>query len=516
MSMLEPCETFSKYDVLVEPPFPGSSTDYSLAKHNEHVGNQRFWVLLNMKRKSFGEAHMRHDHNECCRIVDDIIDTVCNQVVPRGRFLVSKNVVVGDGMPVLKWEIMDISVLKLLVHKALEPIDIATPTALTDRQDDVSSFAAMISQEGLSFDNGDSTQTPFAFPPPLSCGNMEDGQKRRRRSSLLRRSNSETMVGMVLDNRKKLHHNASDRRGGIQEEPASWKSVSPARHLNRMDVVFTPSGDALDPCCVTVGNNRLHILSAVRSGQFRGGTIDEQESILDEMVETVYVFWKGRILSGTEGDGYNVMSKEQAREAIRRILSSGTMLNLEASFLASNSQGQCGETGEIDRFRPERVISTSEGGTTRLLGQGIAPLPLTVHLNAKKPPALIEDAQKNQNRALMDLRKQKARNQNASRLMEKLGVRKKTSSPLTSTSGDEVPLFPIGGKMQPSSLGTSSPHGTSHWFPSLNYAGLPRSPLNPTRESTVFSKIDTSAMENLVRELDVSDCNDDFDDPLPL
>lgn len=194
-------DSFSKYDVLVDPPLPGVSVDYSLAKHNEHVGNLRFRVFLTMKQQSYMGARQRNDHDECNRIVAELIDTVCNQVIPRGRFLVSKSVIVDQGEPTLQWEKLDDTVLKSLLHKVLNTNE-TTPGSLS----------GTLSTEGSNMVSPDAVTSrhlppgldvPSVTPSPLVPSNADDGQKRRRRSSLLRRSNSESMVEMVLDNRKK-------------------------------------------------------------------------------------------------------------------------------------------------------------------------------------------------------------------------------------------------------------------------------------------------------------------------
>ncbi len=509
--MQDTVEALSTYDVLVEPPILGVSTEYTLAKPNDHVGNQRFRVLLNMRQLTFGEAYKRQDNDECHRIVDELVDTVCNHVVPRGRFLVQRNMVNSSDTPNMTWEIMDDSLLKSMLHKILRRTEISSTAFLNSCPDEISSFMFDEDEGAAPRENSNgSSRAAFVFPAPLIPMNIDMGHKRRRRSSLLRRSNSETMMEMVLDNRKKLHLNVNDLRGGIKEEPTSWKSSSPAGHLNRMDVVLTPSCNALDPSCITVGNNRLHILSAVRSGQFRSGTLDEQEKILDEMIETVCTFWKGRFLLETEGGGYDEVSKPDAREAMRMILEYASTVNQEANLLEKKYESNFDATGRKTDFGLMNASIVSEVGTEGLMVPGRSRIPfpkqMQVHFNATLPSVLVEDAHKNQNRALMDLKKQKTRNQNASRLMEKLGVKKKNESLAQSTdSSAEIPLFPIGGMVQPSLVGTGRSAGRKNWLASLNVTTSAPSPFNPSRESTVFSKVDMRAMEKL-------DCTDNFDE----
>jgi hypothetical protein len=85
-----------------------------------------------------------------------------------------------------------------------------------------------------------------------------------------------------------------------------------------MDVILTSSRDALDPNSQSVGNNRLHILVAMQSGKYQQATADGREVILDEVIQTVNTFWKGRFL--TESDvGYEELPKDVARNALRSI-----------------------------------------------------------------------------------------------------------------------------------------------------------------------------------------------------
>ena len=82
--------SITNYDVLVEPPsLPGGEGgDYQLAKHKNHVGNNRLDVFLNMHQRSYDEACSKGNYDSCNAIVQKIVDTVCVHCVPPGRFLV--------------------------------------------------------------------------------------------------------------------------------------------------------------------------------------------------------------------------------------------------------------------------------------------------------------------------------------------------------------------------------------------------------------------------------------------
>jgi hypothetical protein len=81
---------FTNYDVLFAPPSSSSLDDgdkvpkYTLINH---VGNRRFLVLLNINRPRYFDADEQGDEAECERIALEIIKTVRQQCVPRGRFL---------------------------------------------------------------------------------------------------------------------------------------------------------------------------------------------------------------------------------------------------------------------------------------------------------------------------------------------------------------------------------------------------------------------------------------------
>ena len=530
-------ETLSKYDVLTQPPVPGVSTEYSLDKHSHHVGNQRFHVLLAINQDSYQKAISKGDFVECNRLVDGLVDTVCNQVVPRGRFLESIGGTIEDTTLELQWRNMDEMTVKSLLHKAL--------TSSRDRfpgnPNDTSASASGDTSTGIEYANDLEAQMPSASSIPSMpdhTEDLDDGQKRRRRSSLLRRSNSESMLGLFLDNRKKLNLNAFDPRGNTQEEPTCWKSTTTLGELSRMDVVFAAERDALDPSCMSVGNNRLHILCAVRSAAFKEGSIEAQEKILDEMIEIVSVFWKGCFRVEVPG-GYQGISSGEARDVMRIILSG------KKTGEQNRRQRHSDSDIEMARFRTMALTGVGNEASTSVSTQHL--------FSSRLPASLMENAQKNQNRALLELKKQKARNQNATELKEKLGVKSKkqqaSEGPNASASTQEQALFPLGGMVQPSmysshpNMGrmststfgyqmngslsslpvasvTSTSGGNFGYQMNGSLSSLPRPSVSRSsfkpRQSSIFGTIDAKMMEDLAAELDDSDYSDDVFDSPPL
>jgi len=259
----------TNYDVLVSPPMPGKSDEYQLDKSKNHAGNNRLEVFLNMHRSSYDSARKLANFGECKNIVDKIVVTVCHQCVPKGRFLVSS---INNNTAEIFWNQMDEQNAKLLLRSILCPIK-----------------------------------------PPSAQPSLEV-KKRRRSSSLLRRSISESMVGAVIDSKKKL----SKLHLGVTQEAPSWMSArAEGLTLRRMDVILTDHGKALDPNSQSVGNNRLHILIAINSSKYQQSSVEEEETILTEIIGTVKI-WTGRFLvQGT--NGYEELPKEDARNSLRSI-----------------------------------------------------------------------------------------------------------------------------------------------------------------------------------------------------
>mmetsp|Transcript_38552 Transcript_38552/g.71070 ORF Transcript_38552/g.71070 Transcript_38552/m.71070 type:complete len:335 (+) Transcript_38552:126-1130(+) len=74
---------FSNYDVLLMPCELNKPVCFA---PGNHVGNQRFRVLLSLYRQRYLQADMFLDQEECSRIVKDVITTVYQKCMPKGRF----------------------------------------------------------------------------------------------------------------------------------------------------------------------------------------------------------------------------------------------------------------------------------------------------------------------------------------------------------------------------------------------------------------------------------------------
>lgn len=526
----------SNYDVLVDAPIPGMSTEFSLAKHKDHVGNNRLQVFLTLYQQSYQTAFQQGNQDECNKLVDKVVDTVCNQCVPRGRFLASQSVVVGNSMPMIQWNQMEAAMIKSLLHRVLKPVESASSTVIGGMAAvGKPEMQTLPSEKTTTSETSETKKEPSIFPPPPIPKGLDDGQKRRRRSSLLRRSASESMVGLVLDNKKKLNLNGSDYSlfGGTQEEPASWKSARSAGQgltsLNRMDVVLTSSRNALDPNSQSVGNNRLHILVAMQSSKYQQGSIEEREAVLDEVIQTVYMFWKGRFM--VDGpNGYEQLDKDEARHAIRSILDMRTgnstipplarfkrhsdPLGGMAGFQSGVMMGINAGGGITGGGEPLGRHSTGSGVRIKSSQLNMKPPPARPNLNSHKQASTsilpsgtgvdLPDVSHLRSMAVKSLQKQKQR-QNIANRLQKMGVTDEESSG-GKESVQRFPVFPLGGKVQPSSFARSSAFANNSRKSTTGFQ---------KRESTVLGKLDASVMEQLVADFDEAEFNEDVDEPLP-
>jgi hypothetical protein len=285
----------TNYDVLVELPSPGlQSGDYQLAKHKNHVGNNRLCVFLNLYQQAYDGASCRVDFNECDRIVDKILDTVCHQCFPRGRFLVSLTSQNGAGVAL--WTNMQEQTAKTLLHKVLQPTTEAKNKTESGKKGD-------------------------------------EGLKRRRQSSLLKCSASEGMVAMDPDDKKKLTRmDEAETDSNIIRNPAQSIISSEIMILNRMDVILATTQDALDPISQSVGNNRLHILMAMQKGQYQLASPSCREKNINEIIQTVKIFWRGRFL--VEGAfGYEEVGEDQAKLALKEIFGVRSQIPLQLPLM---------------------------------------------------------------------------------------------------------------------------------------------------------------------------------------
>ena len=119
---------FSNYDVLLMP----SSTEgvVSFAPGN-HVGNQRFRVLLSLHRSRYLQADKIDDDDMCTKIAKDVLDLVCNKCIPNGRFF--EQVDTDDGNS--NWKELDVNLSTIeLIKQALKNEPTTSPLMSPPKQ----------------------------------------------------------------------------------------------------------------------------------------------------------------------------------------------------------------------------------------------------------------------------------------------------------------------------------------------------------------------------------------------
>ena len=105
---------FSNYDVLL---MPSSTEGVVRFTPGNHVGNQRFRVLLSLHRSRYLQADKIDDDDMCTTIATEVLDLVCNKCIPNGRFF--EQVDTDDGS---SWKELDINLLSTieLIKQALK------------------------------------------------------------------------------------------------------------------------------------------------------------------------------------------------------------------------------------------------------------------------------------------------------------------------------------------------------------------------------------------------------------
>lgn len=124
---------FSNYDVLLM----SSSTEgvVRFAPGN-HVGNERFRVLLSLHRSRYLQADKSGDDDMCTKIAKEVLDLVCSKCIPNGRFF--EQVDTDDGS---SWKELDVNLSTIeLIKQALKnepttsPLMTSSPKQLRRRR----------------------------------------------------------------------------------------------------------------------------------------------------------------------------------------------------------------------------------------------------------------------------------------------------------------------------------------------------------------------------------------------
>lgn len=297
----------TSYDVLADPSLEGVVGEYQLDNYKKNVGNNRLKVFLTLHQPDYDRARANNNVMGCESIVTNVLHTLNKKCVPTGRFLLNTIENVIGQTPV--WKLMGDNEAKQLIHGILKRVP----------PPDVYSFR--LQQQQMLNSNS-----------ILGMNGMVE-HKRRRRSSLLRRSASDTL----LDDSKKVTRFDQQQRGmqnrRMSKEEPTWSSSRRMTNnglvsLNRMDVILTSTMDALDPNSQSIGNNRLHILVAMQSGKYQQSNDRQKEAILEEVMQTVNSFWKGRFLTESMSGHYEVLDHFDVKRSLRHIFDMRSGQNL--------------------------------------------------------------------------------------------------------------------------------------------------------------------------------------------
>jgi len=529
----------TSYDVLADPSVEGVVGEYQLNNYKKNVGNNRLKVFLALHQQDYDRARRRENIIGCDSIVTNILHTLNKKCVPTGRFLInavnstSMNnmslVVLSEAIQTPVWKLMGEYEAKQLIHGILKGV----PPPDLYRYGQQQQQLQQQQQHGVMQSN------------PNNNSNGTEEHKRRRRSSLLRRSASDSL----LDDSKKVfrfdqqQHGLQNRRMS-REEPI-WSSSRRMKNngivsLNRMDVILTSTMDALDPNCQSIGNNRLHILVAMQSGKYQQANDRQKEAILDEVMQTVNSFWKGRFLTESTNGCYEVLDNGDAKRSLRHIFDmrsgqnllpqlSAPAMNITpniSSRLNNNSQLMSDDNGNHEfgsisnnnnkngnHFRNDtmglmRNASTSalpcgnngliSNDTKKMLSRQISssliPNPISApSLPRNESPITLSGINDLRSAAIKSLQKQKARQQVANRL-EKVSMRNSQQQLQMQHQLQQLNNINI-------MNGINDNNTSNHYFPSFSMNGGVK-----RRQSSIFGALDPSVMDEIV-----DGCFDDED-----
>lgn len=376
------------YDVLVEEVAPDeASTDFALnsndvvlklAEPGQAVGNKRFEVLLSMHKHEFEQAKSMEAQDA---VILKILNIVCRQCVPNGRFLKAGSSYSGE----VSWQELSSDRAQAFVLDLLQ----------TPSDAGVASFSPAPEQprerkqpdEYYQLPDDDSPIPEITISASPSAINEE--KKRRRRSSLLRRSASESqLISPNLDGKKKAV------RLGSLLKTSFWKSMSGNKNIVDMvetpeplDVLLVESRDAFQPNVThQAGNNRLSILMEVQCDQYRKASAKGQESIVQELILAVTSHWGGRFLSVTPfRDAYQILTERQTPPAVRALfenfLRSETATSAMEALHRSCCEAGIGATGAtpklpsslkkeavnaLHQMQPPPIIEPSTGAAVKV------------------------------------------------------------------------------------------------------------------------------------------------------
>eukprot|EP00536_Pseudo-nitzschia_multiseries_P006091 jgi/Psemu1/286235/fgenesh1_pg.125_\ len=549
-----PITNITSYDVLADPSVEGVVGEYQLDNYSKNIGNNRLKVFLTLYKQDYERTRRQNDVAGCESIVEDILHTLNAKCVPTGRFLVnavssastSASASANGGQlpqpnnPV--WNLMGEKEAKQLIRGILDGVP--PPFSYHYQKQQIQEH-----QPSAHFASYNTNDT--------------DEHKRRRRSSLLRRSASDSL----LDDSKKVsrydqHQQQQFEGRRMSKEEPIWSSCRRSNSngvvssLNRMDVILTSNRKALDPNCQSIGNNRLHILVAMQSGKYQVANMMQKDAILDEIMQTVNSFWKGRFLTESLDGSYEILDNADAKRALRNVFEmrsgqnlftqgSSPGLNITTSNISSglnNSQlmGNGSEGHDFNKMNlgnnmnnnngnnlrdtlntmrhvsmpslPSSNIGTIANDTKRMLSRHISSSLLPNQLSSStlsriEPQVAVSGIEDLRSAAIKSLQKQKARQQVANRLEKvssmRLSQQQLLNQQLQIQIGQSNSLNSLKNLNGVYNNDNNFTNNANASFPSYSMSGG-----STRRQSSIFGAFDSSMMDEIVD----AGCFDDEDE----
>lgn len=283
---------------------------------DDHIGNKRFQVFLKLYGEEYKCAMFDNNQGEMTRIVDTILDIVCRKCVRRGRFLrrvfsdpveggeKSKWEDLGEGCQAQQW------VHQALSHSAVEG---QTEVAHSER---TPQFLNHLHSPPTSTQCVDASEQRNVLRSDLSCS-----LKRQRRESraVLRRTASDGAMLRILQKQAPLHNEPHDDCNLVSSLSLLTNSEGQVATHRTMDVVFASCRSRLAPTG-NPGNARLEITVGMHASAFGKSDILEQRRIVEDVISTVEMHWKGRFLVQNFLGSCKVLTAEAAAACIRTLI----------------------------------------------------------------------------------------------------------------------------------------------------------------------------------------------------
>lgn len=358
------------YDVILSRNAEGQC----IVLTGDEVGNKRLKVLLDIHRDAYVLARNGNDTTEMDRIVDKIINTVCVECVPNGRFIekTPANEITGQQEG---WRELFPPEIKQVIHVSLGGSPPATPSLPSLLQPDATlsgvlqnaAIFAELSRRGDALQRSIS-ESMINFPPPLSRNslarslssdthvmNQPDPNVIFPDLNLSRSSRNMTASELSPDFNEAASAMAAvfpDRRVAAQQAASRWTSAPnlmnggtkppppsqrPPIPDSSMDVVFSRDGESISSS-THAGNNRFRILVEIQTKSYQqaGRRTLVREQILDEIMQSVSS-WNGKFLRETETQ-YQWIDPQQVRVCLHNIFNIKSLRNAEIDVLKSRRQ----------------------------------------------------------------------------------------------------------------------------------------------------------------------------------